>query len=105
MGLSLFPAENTMTIHISIEPEKRDGVFGPARALAALEEPIMALQAACEALNAKVTITPDAMPVSATPASTPPRVRRTKAQIAAHKAEAKIAMDAAMADALAPAHE
>lgn len=78
-----------MTIHISIEPEHRDGVFGPARALSRLEDPIVALQTACEALGATVTITHDGAPTEAAPAPTLRRVRRTRAQIAAQIAADK----------------
>ena len=91
-----------MTIHILIEPEKRDGVFGPARALAALEEPIITLEAACKELGAKVTVTRDAAPASATPPITPRRVRRTKAQIAA-QTEADKPWDETMVLVRAPA--
>ena len=84
-------------IHITIYPEHRDGVFGPARALAALEDPIITLEAACKELGAKVTVTHSTAPTEATPAPTPRRVRRTKAQI-----EAQIAADKPWDETMVP---
>lgn len=84
-----------MTIIIHIEPEKREGMFGPAHALAALEGPVRVFMEACQSLNATVVVTGGE---SAPPAPTP-RVRRSKAEIAEAKAAAAQALANAMPQA------
>ena len=87
-------------IHITIEPEKREGIFGAANALAALESPVKALQEAAEVLGATVTVSHEAT----APTIPTRRKRRTSAQVAADKAAAKAAMDAALIVAKNGAH-
>jgi CHASE3 domain sensor protein len=82
-------------IHITIEPEKREGIFGAANALAALEAPVKALQESAEALGATVTVSHEAT----APTIPTRRKKRTSAQVAADKAGAA----KALADALVTA--
>ena len=89
-----------MTIHITIEPEAREGIFGAANALAALEAPVKALQEAAEALGATVMVSH----AESVPAPPEKRQRRTSAQVTADKVAAKAAMDAALNVAKNGAH-